>query len=267
MRIIVTNDDGIGARGLMALYRALESLGEVYVIAPDRERSACSHKITVHDILRAEKVEYGWAVTGTPADCVKMGLDALLPGPPDLIVSGINEGANLGTDVMYSGTVAAALEGAIAGIPSLAVSVAAVKVKDFTYAARFARRLCQLVVQKGLPRGTALNVNIPDVPAEEIAGVEVTRLSWRRYINSVHRQRDPRGRDYFWLAGESIEVEPRSGSDLDCIRAKKISITPIHFDLTNERAMAEIVSWKLAEQVSDPGQASQVPAGQAAGEE
>lgn len=264
---MVTNDDGIGARGLLALYQALETLGEIYVIAPDRERSACSHNITVHDILRVEKLDYGWAVTGTPADCVKMALDALLPGPPDLIVSGINEGANLGTDVMYSGTVAAALEGAIAGIPSLAISVAAVKVQDFACAARFARHLCQLVAQKGLPGGVALNVNIPDVPAREIAGIEVTRLSWRRYVNSVHRQQDPRGRDYFWLAGESVEVEPRPGSDLDCIRASKISITPIHFDLTNERAMAAMVSWRLAEQMPDPGQAPEIPAGQTAGNE
>lgn len=250
---MVTNDDGIGARGLLALCQALQPLGEVYVIAPDRERSACSHNITVHDILRVEKLDYGWAVTGTPADCIKMGLDALLPGPPDVVVSGINEGANLGTDVIYSGTVAAALEGAIAGIPSLAVSVASVKVRDFTYAAEFARHLCRQVVQKGLPRGTALNVNVPDVPAEEIAGVEVTRLSWRRYVNSVHRQQDPRGRDYFWLAGECVEVEPRPGSDLDCIRAGKISITPIHFDLTNTTAIGEIMTWRLSEQVSDPG--------------
>lgn len=270
-QILVTNDDGFWAAGIVALAAALQDLGEVYVIAPDRERSACSHSVTVHEPLRVREVRLPdlprpvLAVNGTPADCVKLAIDAIIPGGPELVVSGINLGANLGTDIFYSGTVAASLEGAFAGIPSVAISVTSEEVHDLSYAAFCARKLAGLVAVRGLPPGIALNVNVPNVPPEEVKGIEVTNLSWRRYIDAVHQRSDPRNRVYYWLAGKVTEVEPRPGSDLAAVLDGKISVTPLQLDLTATSFLPELKSWGLREELADPRQLSQIAASDGTG--
>lgn len=248
MRILLSNDDGIYAPGLKALQENLEGLGEIYIVAPDRERSATGHGITVHRPLRIKEVyDFGsdvrsWAVDGTPADCVKLAIEDLLPGPPDLVVAGINFGPNLGTDVLYSGTVSAAIEGLINGIPALAISLATYCEPDFTWAAYIAYRLVPLVVEKGLPRGTLLNVNVP--PGRP-RGVKVTRLGNRRYVNIFDKRTDPRGRVYYWMAGDPVDTDAEADTDIAAVRDSFISITPIHFDLTDFKAMEEIKKWPI----------------------
>lgn len=251
MHILLTNDDGIEAIGIQSLRMELERVGRVSVVAPDRERSASGHGITVHKPLRVETVSFsggkvGWAVSGTPADCVKLALEGLLVGQrPDLVVSGINRGANLGTDVLYSGTVSAAIEGMMAGIPSVAVSLTGEDHLDFSFAARFTAKVCAKLYREGLAKDTLLNINVPDLPANEIRGVQVTRLGTRRYDNAVHKRKDPRGKVYYWLAGEVVDVNREPGTDLAAIAEQAISVTPIHFDLTDYRILEEVRSWDL----------------------
>ncbi len=239
MLILLSNDDGIQATGLNVLRQALAPLGEIYVVAPERERSGIGHGITVHKPLRLKEVRYpdgssGWSVNGTPADCVKLAVEALLPAMPDIVVSGINQGPNLGTDVIYSGTVSAAIEGMINGFPSLAISLATYEHDDFTYAASFAARLIPLLV-KNAPVKTVINVNVP--PGKPV-GVKVTRLANRRYVNIVHKRVDPRGRPYYWMAGEPEDSVPENpaaevSTDVEAVKKNYISITPLHFDLTD----------------------------------
>jgi 5'-nucleotidase len=251
MRVCLTNDDGIFARGLKTLMFELEKIAEVYVIAPDRERSASSHSVTMHKPLRVQPINMKgahakcWATSGTPADCVKLALEVFLDQPPDLIISGINRGANLGTDVFYSGTVSAAFEGLIHGIPSLAVSITANEDEeiDYHYAANLAGELCERIVSGGLPYDTLLNVNIPNLPSHEIQGVKITKLGWRRYVNAVHERQDPRGKKYYWLAGRVTDVSPETDSDITAITNKMVSITPVYFDLTNHRVIEQVKKW------------------------
>ncbi len=238
MLVLVSNDDGIHAEGIKELIRALQEdkNNTVYVVAPDRERSATGHKITMHRPLRVKDWDFGdlkasgWAVDGTPADCVKLGLEALLPEPPDIVISGINQGPNLGTDVLYSGTVSAAIEGIINGIPAVAISLASYEYKNFSHAATFIKKLLP-VIEKALPPKTLLNINVPPCRPK---GIKVTRLGHRRYVNIFDRRVDPRGRVYFWMAGEPFDVdEDDPQTDLWAIKEGYISITPVHFDLTN----------------------------------
>jgi len=236
MRILISNDDGIQAEGINKLRMSLEEQNEVYVVAPDRERSATGHKITIHRPLRVKEWHYpskkakGWAVDGTPADCVKLGLEALLPLPPDIVISGINLGPNLGTDVLYSGTVSAAIEGIINGIPSIAISLTCYERPDFTPAINLAKKLI-MYTGKELPERTLLNINIP--PGTP-GGIKVTRLGNRRYVNIFDKRTDPRGRVYFWMAGEPFDIdEDDPDTDVWAINEGYISITPVHFDLTN----------------------------------
>lgn len=239
MLILVTNDDGINAPGLKALSLALASLGKVAVVAPERERSAIGHGITMHKPLRITEVPWekplgkGLAVNGTPADCVKLALDALLDEPPALVVSGINWGENVGTDVLYSGTVSGAIEGCINGRPSLAVSLVGEKELDFTFAACFTARLAREIIRRGLPAGTLLNVNIPCLPEEEIKGIAITRLGRRRYTNTVNRRLDPRGRAYYWLAGQKEDLDQGPETDIGAVSRGMISLTPLQLDLTH----------------------------------
>lgn len=236
MRILISNDDGINAPGITQLRKVLAEQNEIYVVAPDRERSATGHKITMHRPLRVQEQIYpetnamGWAVDGTPSDCVKLGLEALLPTLPDLVVSGINRGPNLGTDVLYSGTVSAALEGLINDVPAIAISLASYEFNDFTHAEVFIKTLLHQCGQD-LPKATLLNINIP--PGNP-CGVKVTRLGNRRYKNVFYRRTDPRGGTYFWMAGEPFDVD---GSDPDtdvwAVNEGFISITPLHHDLTD----------------------------------
>lgn len=248
MRVLLSNDDGYLAAGLKALREELAGLpliDELYVVAPDRERSAVGHGITMHRPLRARPLDFGaektrgWAVDGTPADCVKLAIEELLPDVPDLVVSGINQGANLGTDVIYSGTVSAAVEGVINGVPAIAISLTDFHSRDFSQAARFAARLVGQLADLGLPPGVLLNVNVP--PGKP-AGVQVVRLGWRRYVNIFDRRTDPRGREYFWMAGEPLEVDENTpDTDVCANRLGYITITPVKIDMTDYQFMEKIV--------------------------
>ena len=250
MHILLTNDDGITASGLYALLQELSKIGKVSVVAPDRERSAIGHGITMHAPLRTNLYCFdngikGRSLTGTPADCVKLALNGLLEGScVDLVVSGINRGENLGTDVLYSGTVSAAIEGMINGVPSLAISLAEFDNPDYTYAAQFTAQLCSKLHREGLSQGVLLNINIPSLPEEKITGVEITKLGIRHYTNSVHRREDPRGQEYYWLAGDKVDVD-EIGTDVAAVNSGKISISPLHFDLTDYRLRKNMQSWNL----------------------
>ena len=248
MRILISNDDGIYAPGLLKLRQALDPLGEILVVAPDRERSGTGHGITVHKPLRPKQINFpdgtvGWSVNGTPADCVKLALEALLEKTPDLVISGINWGANLGTDVLYSGTVSAAIEGIINGIPSVAISLATYENKDFEYAARFAAWIVPILSENKFQSGCSLlNINIPQGSPK---GVKVTRLGNRRYENVFHKRIDPRGGVYYWMAGEPKDMTPDkpkldAETDFDTVNDGFISITPLHFDLTDFNAIGEM---------------------------
>ena len=239
MRILISNDDGIFAEGILRLVSSLITLGEITVVAPDMERSATGHAITMHHPLRVKEVKLpgldvkAWSVDGTPADCVKMGVDVLMDKPPDFIFTGINRGSNLGTDVLYSGTVSAALEGCILGFPSAAFSLTAYQDADFTYAGKAARMVAERIMANPLPKGTLLNVNIPHIPESEIRGFAVTRLGFRKYSKNYVERKDPRGRTYYWLAGEAINDDSLENTDIDAVKSKYVSITPLHYDLTN----------------------------------
>ncbi len=251
MRILLTNDDGIYAPGLLALAQALRPLGEVFVVAPERPRSASGHSITLHKPLRIEEMrlpdgQRAWATSGTPADCVTLGLDVVMEGRADLLFSGINAGSNLGWDLTYSGTVAAAIEGAILGLPSVAVSVVENgSDRDFEPAARFSRRLAEAIRDNGMERWTLLNVNVPALPQERIRGVTVTHQGRRQYVDRIDRRVDPWGRAYYWLRGSLKEETPDEGSDVHAILEDRISVTPVHLDMTAYSLIAPMREWKL----------------------
>lgn len=275
MNLLVSNDDGVFALGIRTLANTLAAAGHhVTVVCPDRERSATGHGLTLHDPIRAEQVEsifhsdiQAWACSGTPSDCVKLALGALLDAPPDIVLSGINHGSNLGTDVLYSGTVSAAMEGVIEGIPSIAFSLASFSYPNFQPAADFARSLLTQLMKHPLPKATLLNVNIPAIAANEIAGVAVTRQGIRRYIDLFEKRIDPRGKTYYWLAGELLEevseelelspcgeVDPskmelrwidESMTDVEAIRNRYITITPLQYNLTCLSGLASLQAWQL----------------------
>ncbi len=252
-RILLTNDDGIASPGLQALYDELRKVGEVIVVAPDGERSAVGHAITISAPLRVWPYEkngkaFGYAVAGTPADCVKIAFWALLKDQPkpELVVSGINLGSNTGINAIYSGTVSAATEGAILGVPSFAISLTTYENPDYGPAAKFARHLARIVLKRGLPRGVYLNVNVPAVPADEIKGVAITSQGQAVYREQYQMRRDPRGRAYYWLTGAKIDLERDESIDDGAILQNKISITPIHYDLTNYAFIEELKRWNIA---------------------
>ena len=250
MRILLTNDDGINAPGLAALYRELKQIGDVTVVAPDTEKSAVGHAITLSDPLRVWDFEkygefFGYAIKGTPADCVKIAYWALLEKKPELVVSGINLGSNTGMNVIYSGTVSAATEGTILNIPSFAISLTTFSNPDFSYAARFARKLAQIVFEKGLPQGTFLNVNVPPATEEEIKGVVITRQGKATYMEHFDKRVDPQNRVYYWLAGKKVKIEENINVDDFAILKNCVSITPIHYDLTNYSYLEELQSWQI----------------------
>ncbi|NLJ59367.1 MAG: 5'/3'-nucleotidase SurE [Firmicutes bacterium] len=251
MRILVTNDDGIFADGIRILAQDLLNLGEVRVVAPDRERSATGHAITVLRPLRIESVKFpdsrirAWAVDGTPSDCVKLAIEDLLEWKPDVLVSGINRGPNLGTDVLYSGTVSAAIEGAIYEIPSVAISVAAFENCNYPVAAEFGKQLVSIVAKMGLPPKTLLNVNVPSVERRDLAGVSITRLGARVWKDVFDRRVDPRGRAYYWMAGSVEESDGDLDIDSVAVRHNMISITPIHLDLTGYDLIDQLKTWDI----------------------
>lgn len=243
--ILCTNDDGIHAIGLKTLIGIASSLGEVRVVAPDREQSATSHSLTVHRPLRATKTPEGYhVIDGTPTDCVLIGINQLLETPPDFVLSGVNHGPNMGEDVLYSGTVAAAMEGTILGIPAIAVS----------YSSRAADRIPgwgqvltdligALIRRPEFPQETFFNVNLPDIPAEDVKGIRVTTLGRRVYADSLTRREDPSGREYFWIGGGVSSWTGRDDSDFRAVQAGYVSVTPLHLDLTNYQLISEVRTW------------------------
>jgi 5''/3''-nucleotidase SurE len=243
MRILLTNDDGINARGIHALIKELNTIAEIYVSAPDSERSGTGHSITVFDPIKAVEIKIpgikkGWLVGGTPVDCVKLALNRLIKEKIDLVVSGINHGSNLGTDVLYSGTVSAAAEGVILGCPSISVSLNSWNDDvDFDFAAQFTRRVILAVMPEGIEKTTLLNINIPVLKPEEISGVKISKLGTRNYHNEFEERLDPRGNTYYWLGGEVVEEKQHEDSDVYAIDQGYISITPIHLDLTDYKLM------------------------------
>ena len=245
--ILVTNDDGFHSEGIQALAKAMRRLGTVYIVAPDREQSAASHALTLHRPLRAELVsERLYAVDGTPTDCVTLAVGGLLPVRPDLVVSGINRGSNLGEDTLYSGTVSAAMEGTVLGIPSIAFSqageggVRAVEF-DFSASADFALKLSSHILAGGLSPQTLLNVNVPHSP--DIKGHRVTRLGKRFFGDSIIEKTDPRGKKYYWIGGDMERWEGGEDSDFQALEDDFISVTPLHLDLTDHSTIEELRSW------------------------
>lgn len=239
MRILISNDDGIHSRGIQALVSELSKIAEIYLVAPDRERSGTGHSITVFEPIKASKIKYpgvkeAWVVAGTPVDCVKLAISRLIKEKIDLVVSGINYGPNLGTDVLYSGTVSAAAEGVIMGVPAIAISLDSYdEDMDFSYAAKFARELVSLVQKNGLSSQNLLNVNVPALAEDKIKGTRITKLGARNYNNLFEERQDPRGNTYFWLGGGVRIEEQDSDCDVCAVQEAYISITPIHLDMTD----------------------------------
>jgi len=238
MKILLSNDDGIHAPGISVLHRAVKLFGELHVVAPDVERSAAGHAITLADPIKSTPVEkdgefFGYAIGGTPADCIKLAVCALMKdNRPDMVLSGINLGSNTGISVIYSGTVSAASEGTVLGVPSVAFSLCTYTDPQWEMAGRIAAEITAKVIETPLPPGVLLNVNMPNLPYEELKGIKVTRMGRSRFIEEFHQREDPRGRTYYWLDG-ALEVHDE-GDDIDihAVRDGFVSITPIHLDLT-----------------------------------
>jgi 5'-nucleotidase len=250
LNILVSNDDGIDAPGIFALVQELKKIGDVIVVAPDKQQSAVGHAITMNFPLLAKEVRkngvfFGYAVEGTPADCVKLAVRALLKKKPDLVISGVNHGANTAISIIYSGTVSAATEGTILGIPSIAVSLTTYGPPDFKYAAKFARKLAQLVIKKGLPEGTLLNVNVPPLPEQEIKGVVVTRQGRAVWNDTFDVRRDPANKEYYWLTGALENRDEGLGFDQSAILSNYVSVTPIHYDLTDYTLLEAMGRWSI----------------------
>jgi 5'-nucleotidase len=232
--ILVTNDDGVYSPGIQMLAKRLRELDSVVIVAPDRERSAAGHSMTLHRPLLIEELkESMYSVNGTPTDCVNIAVKGLLKETPRLVVSGINKGPNLGDDVTYSGTVAGAIEGILLGIPSFAVSLNGREDFRFADAAEVALATARQVLAQGLPKGTLLNINVPNLPMSEIQGTRITRLGKRIYHQMTVERVDPRGKKYYWIGGGEPDWEREEGTDLDAVDRKFVSITPLHLDMTD----------------------------------
>jgi 5'-nucleotidase len=250
MNILLTNDDGIHAPGIYRLKQALAEVAEVIVVAPDAECSAVGHAITLSDPLRVMEVYkidtfFGYAVNGTPADCVKLGIKGLMTKKPDLVVSGINLGANTATNIMYSGTVSAAAEAVLMGVPGLALSIASYKIHEYDYAAELGAELAQIIHARGLRKGTLLNVNVPAVKRDEIQGVVITRQGSGRFEETVEKRIDPTNRTYYWYSGRDVILDIEQDVDDIALRENKVSITPIRYDLTDIQMISELKKWGL----------------------
>ncbi|MCM2267794.1 MAG: 5'/3'-nucleotidase SurE [Elusimicrobiales bacterium] len=251
MEILITNDDGIYAEGIYALACAMKKVGNVTVVAPDTQRSAVGHAITITDPLRVTPANrngkfFGYAASGTPADCVKLGIKAIMKKRPDLVVSGINLGGNQAYNILYSGTVSGATEGALLGIPSMAVSLDTFKNPDFGPSAEFAVKLARQMARRSVPPGTLLNVNLPNIPARKIKGVRVTNQSRTCFNDWFDKRTDPHGNTYYWMTGDFKPKDADKASDLNALLAGYVSVTPIQFDLTDYKFISELESWDLA---------------------
>ncbi len=250
MKILISNDDGVDSPGIRALAEAAKQFGEVTVVAPHRERSTAGHSLTLHKPLRVQEVSPGYySTSGTPADCIYLGIREIIKGKPDLILSGINRGANLGTDIHYSGTVAAAREGALMNIPSYAFSMVDMQQLypsqkaeplRFEVGGRVAAKVIALTKDKPFPPHSLLNVNIPNVPLENIRGVAVTRQGFRYYANEVIRRSDPRGKDYYWIGGAYLGFEQAEDSDCHAVNEGWAAVTPLTIDCTDDEFYGEL---------------------------
>lgn len=248
--ILVTNDDGFFSRGIQTLADALQELGDAYIVAPDRDRSAVSHALTMHRPLRVDLIkEKIYSVNGTPTDCVVLGVKKLLPRQPDLIVSGINKGANLGEDITYSGTVSAAIEGTILGVASFAISLVGERPFRYETAVPYALKIARFILEKGLPPDTLLNVNVPNKPLSEIQGIRVTRQGKRSYENSLHEIFSPWGEKQYWIGGGVISWHKMEGTDIHAILEGYVSVTPLHIDLTNHQVLDYLKKNGIEEQI------------------
>lgn len=250
MKILISNDDGIAANGIRCLAQTLGYEHDVYVIAPDRERSAAGHSLTLHTPIRVEEVEAynnvkrAWVTTGTPGDCVKIGINAILSKEeqPDIVISGINHGPNLGADILYSGTVSCAMEGAMLGIPSIAMSLASLKFEEenFKLASEFISSLIPKLSKYNFPKKSILNINIPALEKEDISGIAITELGGRMFTDSYEKRVDPRGKIYYWMAGELISEPVDAKTDIAAVKNNKISITPVTYEMTNEKTISNL---------------------------
>ena len=251
MRILLTNDDGIYADGIFALYKELKKIGEVTVVAPDSEKSSVGHGITLSHPIWFKKVHrkskfFGYGISGTPADCVKFAFSVILKRKPDIVVSGINCGANDGCSVFYSGTVAGAREGALLGIPSIAISLDTFVTPDFTYAAQAGRRITKHFFEHNLPRGTFLNVNVPNKPSHQIKGIKITAQGQVPIHGSFSKRTDPNLRDYYWMTGRQVPTDKKkSHLDTYALRNDYVTVTPIHCDLTDYISLKKMSDWKI----------------------
>ncbi len=248
--ILVTNDDGIFAAGIFALWEAMQDIGDVIVVAPDIEKSAVGHAITISDPIRIKKIKSsngygGFAVKGTPADCVKIAGQALLNKPPDIVISGINHGANVGSNIIYSGTVSAATEGTMLNIPSIAISLNSIKGGNFDSSKKVAKEVVTAVIKNGLPDGVLLNVNVPNVAPNEIQGYKITKQGNIFFKDRFEKREDPRGQIYYWMTGEIIDEDSDSKYDGSALHENYISVTPIHYRLTNESFIPNLKKWKF----------------------
>jgi len=244
MRILVSNDDGYLAPGIACLAERLKTVAQVDVVAPERDRSGASNSLTLVRPLRLNRAANGfYFVDGTPTDCVHLAITGLLEQDPDIVVSGINHGANLGDDVIYSGTVAAAMEGRFLGLPAIAVSLVGKQAKNFETAARVVLHLLGKLEHHSLPRDTILNVNVPDLPFEQLAGFEATRLGNRHKAEPVVKSADPHGNAIYWVGPSGPEADAGPGTDFHAIRNKRVSITPLHVDLTRHSALESMTQW------------------------
>jgi 5'-nucleotidase len=247
MLILCTNDDGYRAEGLRVLSEAAASLGSVRIVAPEREQSATSHSLTMHFPVRRHHIDEGvQSIDGTPTDCVALAVGMLLEERPDVVLSGVNHGPNMGEDVLYSGTVAGAMEATILGIPAVAVSYTG---RDPSGIAGFApilnNLLRQILQRDSFPPETLLNVNLPAIDPGEVKGVRVTRLGRRVYTDSITRAEDPSGREYFWIGGGGVQWTAEEGTDFQAVQEGFISVTPLHLDLTNYRLLSAVQEWGL----------------------
>jgi 5'-nucleotidase len=248
LHILISNDDGIDAPGIYALVQEIRKIATVTVVAPDKQQSAVGHAITMNYPLRAIPFRknnefFGYAVEGTPADAIKLGVKFLMKTTPDMVISGINHGSNAAINIIYSGTVSAATEGTILGIPSIAVSLTTYQEVDFSYAAKFASRLALLVAKNGMPEGTLLNVNVPAVPENEIRGVMITKQGASKWDDTFDVRRDPANREYFWLTGRMVVTDKDADADLVAIRNNYVSVTPIRYELTDRKMMETMRTW------------------------
>lgn len=250
MRILLTNDDGIYAKGIEALYLSLVQEHDVTVVAPETEQSAVGHAITWIDPLRVDTVYrnggfFGYALNGTPADCVKIAVAELMAPPPQVVVSGINLGANVGVNVIYSGTVSAATEAAVYGIPAVAMSIDSFKPDDFSAATEFLHRLLKIIEREGLPEGVSLNVNVPNIPAKDVRGVRITHQGRKKHLERYDRRVDPRGHVYYWLCNSTFTRDTDPAADSLALEANYISVTPIQYDLTRHAMLDVLNKWQL----------------------